>query len=87
METRPYLDHCTFTLGIAQDGKVYEHDFSNVKTQSEEFVKIKRAMHCYSEVYIKNRLVEINDEVDSGFPECFNPCPYCRFCRGCYKRG
>lgn len=88
METRPYLDHCTFTLGIAQDGKVYEHDLSNVKTQSVEFVKIKRAMHCYSEVYLKNHLnVEINDEVDSGFPECFNTCPYCRFCRGCYKRG
>ena len=87
LETRPHLSHCSFTLGIAQDGQVIEHDFSNVKTQFEAFINIKRAMLCYSNIYLKNHLnVEINDEVDSGFPECFNPCPYCRFCRGCYKR-
>lgn len=88
LETRPHIGYCTFTLGIAQDGKILEHDFSNVQTQSEAYVSIKRAMKCYTDVYLKNRLnVEINDEVDSGFPECFNPCSYCRFCRGCYKRG
>lgn len=87
LETRPHLAYCSFTLGIAQDGQVIEHDFSNVQTQHEAYVSIKRAMKCYTDVYLKNRInVEINDEVDSGFPECFNPCSYCRFCRGCYKR-
>lgn len=87
LETRPHLAYCSFTLGIAQDGQVIEHDFSNVQTQSEAYVTIKRAMKCYTDVYLKNHLnVEISDERDSGFSECFNPCPYCRFCRGCYKR-
>lgn len=87
LETRKHISHCTFTLGIAQDGRILEHDFSNVRTQFEAFVTIKKAMHIYTDVYLKNRLnVKINDEVDSGFQECFNPCPYCRFCRGCYKR-
>lgn len=87
LETRGYLSHCEFTLGISQDGRVSEFDFSNTKTQAEAFMTIKRAMGIYQTVYLKNRLnVEINDEVDSGFGECFNPCSYCRFCRGCYKR-
>ena len=87
LETRKHISHCTFTLGIGQDGKVQECDFGNTQTQSENYMKIKRAMHLYNDVYLKNKLnVEINDEVDSGFSECFNPCPYCRFCRGCYKR-
>lgn len=87
LETREHISHCTFTLGIGQDGKVQECDFGNTQMQSENYMKIKRAMHLYNDVYLKNKLnVEINDEVDSGFPECFNPCPYCRFCRGCYKR-
>lgn len=81
------ITQCSFTLGIAQDGKIAEHDFSNNLVQSEAFMKIKRAMYLYDKVYMENRLnVEINDEVDSAFQECFNPCPYCRFCRGCYKR-
>lgn len=88
LETRPHINHCTFTLGIAQDGRILEHDFSNVQTQSEAYIQICRAMFIYETVYLKNHLnVEINDEVDSGFSECFNPCSYCRFCRGCYKRG
>ena len=88
MEVKPYLSHFVFTLGIAQDGKISECEFSDEQVQSSEFVKIKRAMNCYDKVYIGNRLnVEINDELDSGFSECFNPCPYCRFCRGCYKAG
>ena len=87
IETRPHLSHCEFTLGIAQDGRILEHDFSSVQTQHEAFVEIKMAMHIYTDIYLKNHLnVEINDEVDSGFQECFNPCSYCRFCRGCYKR-
>ena len=87
LKTKPYLSFCEFTLGIGQDGRILEHDFSNVQTQSESYITIKRAMHTYSEVYLKNHLnVEINDEVDSTFQECFNPCSYCRFCRGCYKR-
>lgn len=86
-ETRRHLSYCSFTLGIAQDGKVNEYDFSNVQTQSEAYIKIKRTMNIYETVYLKNRLnVEVNDELDSGFSECFNPCSYCRFCRGCYKR-
>ena len=88
LEVKPYLSHLIFTLGIAQDGKISEYEFSDEQIQSSEFVKIKRAMNCYDKVYIGNRLnVEINDELDSGFPECFNPCSYCRFCRGCYKAG
>lgn len=87
LDTRPYLSYCTFTLGISQNGKIEETDFSNCQTQAEAFVKIKRAMSIYDKVYMENHLnVEINDEVDSGFSECFNPCSYCRFCRGCYKR-
>ena len=87
LKTKPYLSFCEFTLGIGQDGRILEHDFSNVQAQSESYITIKRAMHTYSEVYLKNHLnVEINDEVDSAFQECFNPCSYCRFCRGCYKR-
>ena len=79
--------YCEFTLGIAQDGKILEHPFFNLQTQAEAFIRIKRAIDIYQKVYIANHLnVEVNDEVDSGFPECFEPCSYCRFCRGCYKR-
>lgn len=81
------IAYCKFTLGIAQNGKVEEFEFHNVEQQAKEFMKIKRAMNIYNDIYLRNNLnVEINGEVDSGFSECFNPCPYCRFCRGCYKR-
>jgi hypothetical protein len=83
---RGIASYCNFTLGIAQNGNVKEVEFINQQKQAEAFVRIKRAMVGY-ETYMKQNLnIAINDEVDSAFPELFKPCPYCRFCKGCYKR-
>ena len=82
------VNYCNFTLGIAQNGKIDECAFSIQDEQEHAFNKIKESMEIYDKVYMENHLnVEIDDERDSGFSECFNPCPYCRFCRGCYKTG
>lgn len=79
--------YCNFTLGISQDGIIKESPFTNLQRQAEEFMAIKRAMKIYSDVYLANDLnVAVNDEKDREFQLCFNPCPYCRFCRGCFKR-
>ena len=81
------FDYCNFTLGISQDGKIKESPFVNQQTQSEAYVRIKRAMHIYETEYLENHLnVDICDGRDMEYPMCFNPCPYCRFCRGCFKR-
>lgn len=77
-----------YTMGIAQDGRLSEFSPLNRKHIEDKFIKIIETMDVYRDVYLKNGLnVEINDERDSGFGECFNPCSYCRFCKGCYKGG
>lgn len=76
-----------FTLGIAQNGKLTEYDFSDVREQDTAFLHIKNAMNIYGKEYLGNRLnVDIDDARDMEHGSCFQPCQYCRFCKGCFKR-
>lgn len=79
--------HHNFTLGIAQNGKLSEYSFSNLQEQQDAFDHIKEAMDIYNEEYLGNRLnVDIDDAKDMEHDCCFQPCQYCRFCKGCFKR-
>lgn len=78
---------CNFMLGISQNGKLSEIQFSDPKEKESHFTKIAETMRIYENVYLKNHLnVGIDDCKDSEFEKCFSPCSYCRFCKGCFKR-
>lgn len=73
-----------FVLGIGQNGKIKECEIGNEELDCA-MRQVKKAMEGYRD-YVDNDLNEVIVEVEQKFDHCFHENPYCRFCKGCYKR-